>query len=422
MPDKIIDIPNVGSIAFPDSMSAADMNAAAAKLYKDANPSHPPADPQHSWVDTAVNWIPAVAGGIGGVVGGIGGTVAGVGVGGVPGAIGGAAVGGAAGEAAKQLINRARGAQAPATPLEAAKDIGVQGAVQGAAETVGQGLGAGMLKAAPWVMQSALKPGIKAIARSMRNGEAVPRVVQTLLDEGVNVSPGGVANLNDILTATNADIKAAVASAPGRISPLKATSALTDTARKFADQVNPEADLEAISEAGQQFLNHPRFTGPTISVPEAQTIKSGTYQQLAGKYGELSSASGEAQKALARGLKEQIAAEVPGISALNAREGNVIEALQAVSRRAAAAGNRDSVGFAWVTQHPATFLASLIDRSPAAKSLIARGLYRQAANVAGIAPQLIRGAIVALAQGDSSPTDAPTSGSADVSAPATGAK
>src|SRR6185369_15588865 len=113
MPDKIIEIPNVGRIAFPESMSADEINAAAGKLYREKNPDHPPPDPKHSWIDTAVEWLPTAGGMAGGIIGGIGGTVAGMGVGGVPGAIGGAALGGAAGEAARQVINELRGGKVP---------------------------------------------------------------------------------------------------------------------------------------------------------------------------------------------------------------------------------------------------------------------------------------------------------------------
>jgi hypothetical protein len=39
MPDRLIDIPGLGSIAFPDTMSAPEMDAAAAKLYAEAQRS-----------------------------------------------------------------------------------------------------------------------------------------------------------------------------------------------------------------------------------------------------------------------------------------------------------------------------------------------------------------------------------------------
>lgn len=41
MPDKVVDIPGVGSVAFPDSMTPDEMNKAAAKLYAEANPTAP---------------------------------------------------------------------------------------------------------------------------------------------------------------------------------------------------------------------------------------------------------------------------------------------------------------------------------------------------------------------------------------------
>jgi hypothetical protein len=141
MPEQVIDIPGVGPTAFPDSMSSDQINAAAARLYANANPDkkQPPA---RTWTDMAIDYIPVITGTAGAVIGGIGGTVAGVGVGGVPGAAGGAAVGTAGGEALKQLINRARGASAPATMTQAATDIAMPaleaGATTAALGTAGQ--------------------------------------------------------------------------------------------------------------------------------------------------------------------------------------------------------------------------------------------------------------------------------------------
>ncbi|HYC56722.1 MAG TPA: hypothetical protein VEL28_17460, partial [Candidatus Binatia bacterium] len=46
MPEKVIDIPGVGAVAFPDSMSDDAISAAAAKLYQDAQrPAPAPAEP-----------------------------------------------------------------------------------------------------------------------------------------------------------------------------------------------------------------------------------------------------------------------------------------------------------------------------------------------------------------------------------------
>lgn len=340
----------------------------------------------------SVNVLPAIGGAAGGVVGGLGGSVAGVGVGGVPGAIGGAALGGAAGEAAKQLINRARGGEAPATSGAAAASIGTQAAVHGTAEAVGAGLGAGMKAAAPWLMQKALKP-TASLASEYRT--TAPKLVQTLLDEGISVTQTGVDKLQRLLDATNAKIREAVANATGSIQKNTVAARALETAAKVSKQVNPAADLQAVGDTVEQFVNHPVFTGK-LSIPEAQAMKQGTYQQIGKKYGEVSSASIETQKALARGLKEEIAAEVPGLAGLNSRDSELMAALDATGRRVALSGNKDPVGFAWVAQHPTTFLAAIFDRSPAVKSFVARGLYSSAGSAAKVAPQLIRAAVVAL--------------------------
>lgn len=405
MPDTIVDIPGVGPVAFPDSMSQDEMNAAAARLYQQAQvkaPAAAPSAPGASLVQKAADWLPAAGGVVGGVLGGIGGTAFGMGFGGVPGATGGAALGGAAGEAARQLVDRAIGAPAPSTSAAAATGIAKQAALQGGSELVGAGIGkvaAPVMRGAGQVlMQTALKPGWKAAATAVRSGE-VPTVVKTLLDEGVNVTPGGVRKLNTLLDASNQDIKAAVASLPGEVNPFKVTSRLAQTARTFANQVNPTADLRAVSDAGNQFLE----TVPRpLTMGAAQEMKQGTYRQLEKKYGQLGSAEVESQKALARGLKEELAAEAQkqgiDLTGLNAREGQLMEAKNALARRVLTTGNANPAGFAMAaTYRPMTFLAALMDRSPLVKSLLARGLYNQAGYAAGVAPQLVRAAVSAVA-------------------------
>jgi hypothetical protein len=396
MPTRV-QVPGKGIVEFPDGMSADDMKSALEKLA-------PPDVKPKTWVDTAVDWLPAVGGAVGGIVGGIGGTVLGAGVGGVPGAIGGATLGAGAGEAYKQLINRARGQQAPATAPDAAKDIGVASVVQGALpEAAGAGIGAAASAVAPRIMQSALKPGLKTLVRSVKRGEDVPRVVQTLLDEGVNVSPGGVEKLNRLLNATNQEITAAVQSATGTIKANNVAARLGGLAQDFSAQAAPSADLETISRIGNDFLEH---HGPTMSVQDAQAIKQGTYKQLGQQaYGQVSPAAVEAQKTIARGLKEDIAAEVPGIDALNAREGKILEALHETGRRAALSGNKDPIGLAWAVHNPTVFLAALMDRSAAVKSMLARGLYQSAGAAAKVSPQLIRAAVTALVSDPETTTD-----------------
>lgn len=332
--------------------------------------------------------LPMVGGAAGGMLGAVGGPA---------GSVGGAALGAAGGESARQLINRATGNPAPATPLAAAGEIAKQGAISGAAEGAGVAIGAGAKAAGPWLMQKALKPA-GALLKEYKT--TAPELVKTLLDEGVSITQSGLDKLQKLFDATNDEIRAAVAAAPGTIDKQSVAARALPTAGRLANQVNPTKDLQAVGETVGEFMNHPVYSGPTLSVPEAQAMKTGTYKQIGKKYGEVSSAAIETQKALARGLKEDIASEVPQIAALNARDSQLMASMDAVGRRVALSGNKDPVGFAWVTQHPVTFLAALIDRNPSVKSYLARGLYTNAGRLAGVSPQLIRAAAMAAASGD----------------------
>ncbi len=408
MPDQYVKLPDGSYAQFPESMSDDQI----AQVIKGTAPHQD----GESWGDRISSWLPTAGGVVGGVLGGIAGNV--------PGAVGGAALGGAVGETARLGLDKLRGKPSPSAG-DTAMSVAKEAALQGGAELAGGAIGAVMKPAGEALMQTALKPGLRAAVKSVRAGET-PRVVKTLLDEGVNVTPGGIEKLNRIISASNQEIKQAIASVPFEVNPYKVASRLGETAKAAATQVNPAADLNAVSRVGQEFLQ--THGGAAIPGQTAQALKAGTYRQLGNKAytGELKGATVEAQKALARGLKEEIESEfaqtlpgvkaslgLPGgidIAAANAREGRAIEALDAVSRRVAVGGNNNPMGIASLAvSHPVTFLTAMMDRHPAVKSMLARGLYQSAGAAAKVSPQLIRAAVQAIA---TSP--------ADTSSPSTG--
>jgi hypothetical protein len=82
-----------------------------------------------------------------------------------------------------------------------------------------------------------------------------------------------------------------------------------------------------------------------IPVDQAQAMKQGTYQQLKGRaYGELKSATIESQKALARGLKEELEAQFPEIKGLNAQEGQFFNLQGTIEKALARIGNHQLIG------------------------------------------------------------------------------
>lgn len=228
------------------------------------------------------------------------------------------------------------------------------------------------------IMQSALKPTLQ----QLRTGKAA-KAIQTMLDEGVNVTPGGVAKLKSRIAELNDLIKDAIKSSPATVDKAKVASYLQGTLKQFEQQVNPQADIRAIRQAWNAFVNHPILKDiENIPVKVAQDLKTGTYKSLGEKsYGELKSSAVEAQKTLARGLKEEIAKAVPEVSSLNAQESKLLNASNLAERRVLMASNRDIGGIGWMAHNPKTWLAFMADRSPLIKSLLARMMYSGAERV-----------------------------------------
>lgn len=240
-----------------------------------------------------------------------------------------------------------------------------------AAGTIGKAIGEATSDAtkaaARRLMQSAIKPTIA----QLKSGDA-DTAVSTLLDYGINPNKAGVEKLRGLIDEKNAAIANAIGNSQANIDKSAVLNALTDVRGKFSNQVSPTADLGAIQKVADDFANHPNFPGATLPVQAAQEMKQGTYQVLAKKYGQLGSADIEAQKGLARGLKEQIAQAVPEVGPLNAEESRLITTLNVSERRALMELNKNPMGLATLAHNPIGWAAFMADKSALFKSLAAR--------------------------------------------------
>ena len=218
------------------------------------------------------------------------------------------------------------------------------------------------------LMASALKPTVKAWG----NGDAAV-AINTLLDKGINVTKGGVETLKANKDLLNEQIRNSVAGSTEKINIRNVAGPVLDKLNKFKMQVNPNADIASIRNSWAEFKNNPAFKGSDeISVQLAQDLKQGTYRQIGKKYGQLGSADIEAQKAIARGLKEEIAKKVPEISKFNEEETSLIKTLKVAERRVLMAANNNPLGLSLLAHSPVTWAAFMADKSGLFKSLVAR--------------------------------------------------
>jgi hypothetical protein len=288
------------------------------------------------------------------------------GVAGLPGvglrAMGGALTGGmSAGlvDPRNALMGAAVGGAAPM----AVQGLGVAGNALGNAVHNASSAGARRL------MQSAIKPTLK----QLKTGDA-DVAVRTMLDHGISPNQAGVEKLRALIDAKNQEIAGMIGGSSATVDKATVLNALGATRQRFGNQVSPTADLGAIQRVADDFVAHPTLPGATIPVQAAQELKQGTYRALGDKYGQLGSAETEAQKALARGLKDEIAKAVPGVGALNAEEAKLLTTLSVAERRALMEMNKNPMGLASLASNPVSFAAFMADKSAAFKALAARAL------------------------------------------------
>lgn len=262
--------------------------------------------------------------------------------------------------------------------LGLAANVGVQAVPAVVGGIAGSQLAPKMAGKAFDLMASAAKPNLS----QWESGEA-KRAIDTLLKEGISPTEGGVEVLKSKIGALNDKIKQAISTSQETVNVGNTGKPILDILDRFSKQVASQDDLASIRRVWSMYRNHPLFGGQQdIPIQLAQQLKQGTYKQLEGKYGELTSAETEAQKAIARGLKDEIAAKIPALSKLNAKESELLNALSVAERRALLDLNSNPGGLVWLYHHPTAAAGYLAARSAPFKAMVARMLY----NVPGAVP------------------------------------
>jgi hypothetical protein len=231
------------------------------------------------------------------------------------------------------------------------------------------------------LMQSAVKPTIE----QLRKGDA-QIAIDTLLDYGINPTKSGVDKMRGMVDDINNQISDKILNSSAVINKQDVLPYLDDTFQTFMSQVSPTSDINAIKGVADDFLKHPALPTDQIPVQAAQNLKQGTYRALSKKYGQMGSADVEAQKALARGLKENIANAVPGVGQLNAEETRLLKTLTVAERRALMELNKNPMGLSLLAGNKAALVAFMADRSAAFKSLAARMVNQAAKAPAALDP------------------------------------
>jgi hypothetical protein len=235
----------------------------------------------------------------------------------------------------------------------------------------------GKLAKAPELAKELMQKALKPVLAQVSTGKAA-RAIQTLLDEGIPATKGGVEKLQGMIGELEQDVTQKIAAATGTVDKTEVLKRLKDTLEKFRNQATPNADLSTIRAAAKEFFEHPLLRGGNdMSVQTAQKLKEGTYRAIGDKgygMGLKPQAQQDAQKALARGLKEEIEKVVPEVAAPNAKQSELINAVKVLARRTGMDANKDLGSIGWLVHSPEAAIGWLAERSPWLKSRLAIGL------------------------------------------------
>lgn len=213
-----------------------------------------------------------------------------------------------------------------------------EGFTQGAVQVMGMGAPRVLGTMGRRLYQGAAKIPL-SVASKARGG--APAIVETGLQERIPVSRGGVEKISRIVGGLDQEVDRAVSGSTATVDPRRVLRRLGDTVREFSEQVTPETDLRQIGDVGREFARRTLPRG-AMPVSQAQTLKQGTYRRLAKDYGKTATASAEAQKSLARGLRSEIESAVPEVVAPNARMSRLLDLSKALDRTRVE--NRDIIG------------------------------------------------------------------------------
>ncbi len=352
MADKIVDIPGVGVVAFPDTMSEAEINTQAAKLHAQAAP--PPGwltpNPQGDVLlehlkafgrliqggAQAVTDHPVQAGAIGlGTVA----SLASGGLGAVPamGLVGLTSAGGAGlGLTADQLAHR--NTQPAPTVKGNLQTMAAQGVAGAAGEGAGRLMVAGADKSATWLMNRALNP-------SDRLAREFPNLSQTMIDRALTVSQGGLDKARELLTAAKNTATGTLraADAAGATVPITAaTAGLNTTLDTAANSSDPLGALTALI-AQERKITSGRSA--TLTLEEADALKRSLQLEAKQLYAASRAPNGRTAQTVAAQAKADMAASLnhvidlittqagaPGYQAANADAQQLIGAARGIKQ------------------------------------------------------------------------------------------
>ncbi len=186
---------------------------------------------------------------------------------------------------------------------------------------------------------SAIKPGIRK-KLSITKREAA---MEAGIKEGILPTTGGLDKLGGKIDVIENQIDSVLQRGINSGTPIK-TLDIADSLDTLIDAYHksgmPPESYQGIENVRNKVLAQGNYMTPQ----EAQVFKQNTYKFIRKHYGELSNATIEAQKTVARTVKDKIAKQYPEVDILNKKVGPMIQLEDEIQRAVKRIQNRDLIG------------------------------------------------------------------------------
>lgn len=205
------------------------------------------------------------------------------------------------------------------------------------------------------LFSSAVKPNSRVPGRPLSLTD-LNKLADTAAEHGITASEKGGEKVSRLREGVHAQTLNRINNAPSSLFPIsrdQILKRLDDVRRDFANPLSKamtEDDAKVIDKVEEEFKRKPAYFTPQ----QTQTMKSGTYGDLRGKYGKVGSAQIESEKALARGMREELVARMPELKALGEKESDLIKLEDQIQRFLARERNKNVTGLI-----PATLLGGV---------------------------------------------------------------
>lgn len=333
-----IDTPQ-GVVEFPDGMPPAAIEAELMKAFpaeRERRLEDPSVlTPERTWGELATDALPAIGATIGGILGN------------APGA----ALGGAGGKAWSNVVKGVTGRKPFGTPMEAAGDVALEGAIQGGLQRVSGKLSDGLVSGGRRLYGGLAKVP-KAVKEGFGGGDAV---VDTLIGEGATISGKGLDKVTGRLGQSRADALQMVQDAAPTattVSPREVIGEFGPVVKELRNRadIGQASELAAVGERGKRLVGSMN-RGAGTDVVRAQTLKETAQDAASGAYRARDrgatkqlSADDLLDEATAKGFRKSVESRVPGVSAQNRRTQQLLGAKLALESAVERTGSNNAVG------------------------------------------------------------------------------